>query len=120
MKELTTEERRRRRFSESFRKEQVALIEKGAKTINQVSKEFHVKADNVRRWVERYGEIELPKQILIQTAEDINRIKELEKANDQLLQLLGKQQVELHYLRELLSLAKNRLGADFEKKIKQR
>ena len=64
---LTTEERRRRRFSESFRKEQVALIDKGAKTISQVSREYHVKPASVRRWVARFGEVELPQQILVRT-----------------------------------------------------
>jgi len=120
MGELTTEERRRRRFSESFRKDQVALIDKGAKTISQVSREYHVKPASVRRWVVRFGKVELPPQILIQTQEDVNRIKDLEKETEQLHQIIGEQQVELHYLRACLSLAKERLGVDFEKKIKLR
>ena len=117
---LTTEERRRRRFSESFRKEQVALIDKGAKTIAQVSREYHVKPASVRRWVVRFGKEEHPQQILIQTQADINRIKDLEKETVHLHQMIGEQQVELHYLRACLSLAKERLGTDFEKKTGQR
>lgn len=117
---LTTEERRRRRFSESFRKEQVGLIDKGAKTISQVSREYHVKPASVRRWVARFGKVELPQQILVQTQEDVNRIKDLEKETGHLHQLIGEQQVELYYLRACLSLAKERLGTDFEKKTGRR
>ena len=117
---LTTEERRRRRFSEIFRREQVALIDKGAKTISQVSREYHVKPESVRRWVLRFGKVELPQQILIQTQEDVNRIKDLEKETEHLHRIIGEQQVELHYLRACMSLAKERLGTDFEKKTGRR
>lgn len=118
MDKLTLEERRRRRFSESFRKQQVAYIEDGSKTISQVAHEFDVKADNVRLWVKKYGVKELAKPIIIQTEEDINRIKTLEKEAAYLKQLLGSQHVELVYLKECLSLAKEKLGEEFEKKIK--
>ena len=43
MDKLTLEERRRRRFSESFRKQQVSYIQEGSKTIGQVAHEFDVK-----------------------------------------------------------------------------
>ncbi|MBK7221760.1 MAG: transposase [Saprospiraceae bacterium] len=79
MDKLTLEERRRRRFSESFRKQQVSYIEEGSKTIGQVAHEFDVKADSVRLWVKKYGSKELPPPILVQTEEDVNRIKSLEK-----------------------------------------
>ncbi|MBK8848855.1 MAG: transposase [Saprospiraceae bacterium] len=116
MDKLTLEERRRRRFSESFRKQQVSYIEEGSKTIGQVAHEFDVKADSVRLWVKKYGSKELPPPILVQTEEDVNRIKSLEKEAAHLKQLIGSQHVELVYLKELVKLAKEKLGEDFEKK----
>lgn len=113
---MTVEERRRRRFSESFRREQVELIESGKATIQEVSLLYHVKVFNVRRWVKRYGKKPLPQPILITNAREIDRMKELEKENRKLYELIGKQQAELLYQKALVKLAKERLGEDFEKK----
>ncbi|MDH5400122.1 MAG: transposase [Cyclobacteriaceae bacterium] len=113
---MTTEERRRRRFSEEFRKEQVKLIEAGKVTIQEVSKLYQVKTANVREWLKKFGKIKLPEQIIVSNGKEFDRIRELEKENKRLLEHIGKQQVELVYKNELLELAKERLGEDFEKK----
>ena len=120
MEKLTTEERRRRRFSESFRKEQAALIESGDKTVPQVSRLLQAKRDSAKRWLDKYGSKEQPKPVLTQAMEEANRAKALEEEAAHLKQATGEQQVELLYLRECLGLAKERLGEDFEKKTRRR
>ena len=117
---MTVEERRRRRFSEKFRKEQVSLIESGQRKISEVCRLYEVKYESVKRWVDKYGSREQPGQIVIQTQAEVNRIKELEKQASHYKEVIGEQQVELLYLRECLSLARERLGEDFEKKIKRK
>lgn len=116
---MTSEERRHRRFSEEFRKEQVKLIEKGERTIAQVGRLYEVKYHNVRRWVIKYGTVALPETILIQTQVDVNRIKDLEAQVSKLKQVIGQMHVEMLYKNELVSFAKEQLGSDFEKKIKR-
>jgi transposase-like protein len=113
---MTTEERRRRRFSEEFKKAQVELIESGKATITQIGKMYQVKPDNVSRWVKKYGLRDLPKKIVISHGEEFDRIRELERENQKLLEQIGRQQVALVYKTELIRLAKERLGDDFEKK----
>ena len=113
---MTTEERLRRRFSEEFRKEQVQLIETGKTTILEVSKRYEVKTQNIRLWMERYGKKSIPGRILITTGKDYDRIMSLEKENKKLIELIGRQQVELIHKDEVIRLAKDRLGEDFEKK----
>ncbi len=115
---MTSNERKRRRFSEEFRREQVKLIEKGERTIAQVSVLYEVKRDNVRRWVKQYGTMELPEMIVIQTQEEVNRVKDLETQVAKLREVIGKLHVEMLYKNELLDMAKQQLGPDFEKKIK--
>ena len=117
---MTVEERRRRRFSEEFRKEQVSLIERGERKIQEVVSLYEVKYDSVKKWLEKYGTKKLPEQLVIQTQAEVNRIKELESQACHLKEVIGEQQVELLYLRECLILAKERLGEDFEKKIKRK
>ena len=114
---MTTEERRRRRFSEEFRREQVALIEQGELSIADVSRLYEVRANNVRKWVKKYGKTSRYDQVVITTKEEVNRIKDLEKEVENLKKIIGGQQVKVVYLEGLLNLAKKELGADFEKKV---
>ena len=113
---MTVEERRRRRFTSAFRKRQVSLIESGETTVAEVSRLYEVKQASVRLWLIKYGNKELPRTIIVSEASDISRLKELEKENNELKQLVANQQLSLVYQEGLLELAKERLGNDFEKK----
>jgi hypothetical protein len=53
---------------------------------------------------------------MITTGKEFDRIVDLEKENRKLVELIGRQQVELVYKDGLLRLAKEKLGDDFEKK----
>jgi transposase-like protein len=113
---MTTDERRRRRFTEDFRKAQVKLIESGELTISEVSKLYEVKPDNVQKWLKKFSSKAYPKTIIVADPSEVNKLKELEKENKRLLEIIGKQQVELFYNKALVDLAKSKLGEDFEKK----
>jgi transposase len=115
---MTSEERRSRRFSEDFRKEQVKLIEQGDRTIAQVSRLYEVKADNVRKWVKKYGTTEFPEVYVIQTQDEAKRIQYLETQVSRLNEVIGQMHIEMLYKNELLALAREVLGDEFEKKIK--
>lgn len=113
---MTTDERRRRRFATDFRIQQVQLIESGKITIQEVSKLYEVKVDSIQRWLVKFGSKPLPKPIIISDGSEINRLKELEKENKHLREIIGTQQVEIFYQKALVDLAKTKLGEDFEKK----
>ncbi|MDZ4682799.1 MAG: transposase [Saprospiraceae bacterium] len=115
---MTTEERRRRRFTESFRKEQVELIESGQATIAEVGRRYEVKADNIGKWVKKYGSRKPEGGVtLVGSQRDFDRLAFLEKDYKSLQVLFGEQQIHLIRLRKLLDLAKGELGEDFEKKV---
>ena len=113
---MTTEERRRRRFSESFRKEQVKLIESNQLTILEVSRLYEVKTDSVRRWVKKYGVKTYPSQIIISSPKEIDKLKEIKKENQQLKEIIADQQIKIIYYDKLMDFVKEKLGDDFEKK----
>jgi len=48
---MTSKESQCRRFSESFRREQVELIERGEISIGEVSLLFEVQRQKVKRWL---------------------------------------------------------------------
>lgn len=113
---MTTEERRRRRFSKEFRKEQVKLIESGELTILEVSRLYEVKTASIKRWVNKFGSMQLPAPIIISSSSEVDRLRELEKEVKKLTQVIGTQQIKIVYYENLVELVKERLGEDFEKK----
>lgn len=113
---MTVEERRRRRFSEEFRKEQVALIESGKLTIQEVARLYEVKNSNVKRWVTKYGIKEIPPGIIISSSSEYNRIGDLEKQVRDLKQIIADQQISLITKASIIELAEEKLGKDFQKK----
>jgi len=113
---MTVEERRRRRFSKEFRKEQVQLMESGKITIHEVSRLYEVKVQSVQRWLDRFGTKEYPPQIIISSSKEINRLKDLEKENRRLKEIIGNQQLELEIQKGLLHIATENEQKDFEKK----
>jgi len=113
---MTVEERRRRRFSENFRKEQVKKIESGELSVEEVSRLYEVQKKNVVRWLKKYGSKKKPELIIVSTSKDYNRVKDLEKEVANLKQIIADQQIELIKTKSVVLLAEEKLGASFEKK----
>ena len=113
---MTVEERRRRRFSESFRREQVLLIESGKLSLAEVSRLYEVKKQNVRRWLQKYGNRELPGTIIVTNTSDYDRIGKLEMKLKELKQIIGEQQILIINQSAIIELAEGKLGKGFEKK----
>ena len=113
---MTTEERKRRRFSSEFRKEQVRLYELGELTIPEICRLHECCYDTVKNWIKKFGTKPYPSSMMVRTGKEVDRLRDLEKENAKLKQIIGEQQVELYYKSKMLDLAKERLGEDFEKK----
>lgn len=113
---MTTEERRRRRFTEPFRQEQVAKIDAGELTISEVSRLFEVKHRSVQRWVDKYSCKKLPPTIIISSSSEVDRLKAVEKENEKLKKMIGELHIQSVYQQGVIEAAKKLLGADFEKK----
>lgn len=115
MKHLTTEERRRRRFSNEFKRQVVDQIESGSTTVKAVSVLYQVKSDNVRKWLKKFGKKRLPQTILVTTPSEVNRVVDLEKEIDRLTRIIGEQQVKLICQDKLLEVYEEQYGS-IEKK----
>jgi len=115
---MTTEERRRRRFSESFRKARVKEIESGLVTAIEVGRLYEVKVSSINRWLDKFGTKKRPQVIIVKTADDINRLKDQEKEIIHLKQVIAEMHLKYLVTAEYLSLAREKLGANFPKKTK--
>lgn len=118
-KKLTMEERKRRRFSEAFRKEQVEIIESGQATQAEIARRYEVRPYTVLLWMNKYGKKRPADQgiTMVGSSMDFDRLKQLQKENESLKILYGEQQIKLVRLEKLLELYKEELGEDFEKKV---
>jgi len=113
---MTLEERKRRRFSESFKREHVSKIESGELTIADICRRYQVRWKSVKGWQKKYGN-KADDRILVTDHSDVNRIKELEKEVAQLKSIIGDQQVKLIYQEHLIQVARRDLGEGFIKKV---
>ena len=116
LQEMTSKERQCRRFSESFRQEQVDLIESGNLSVEEVSRLYEVKRQNVRRWLTKYGTKEISPQVIITTSSDYDRIGQMTKEIKELKELIGSQQIQIVHLESVRQEAEKKLGKGFEKK----
>jgi len=116
LQQMTSKERQCRRFSETFRQEQVDLIESGKLSIGEVSRLYEVKRQNVKRWLTKYGTKEIAPQIIITTSSDYDRIGQMEKEIRELKELIGSQQIQIVHLESVYHEAEKKLGKGFEKK----
>jgi transposase-like protein len=113
---MTVEERRRRRFSEEFRKESVKRIQNGEITPTQIGKLYEVKVESIKRWIKKYGDGSYKSRIIVSFGEEIDSIRNLEKEVKKLRSIIADQQIELTYYKSAKEVAERKLGKDYEKK----
>lgn len=109
--------RTRKVFSESFKKQKVALIESGKMSTGAVATQFDLSYAAVYQWVKKYGNVSPPDKIVIETDSDYLKVLELQKEKANLERILGKQQIRLDYYETLIAMAKEHYNEDIEKKF---
>lgn len=92
-----------RRYSEAFKRQVVAEYEAGAK-VSSLQKKYGINGMlTIQRWVKKYGKQGLRTEVVvIQKAEEVDRVKELEKQVKALEQALGKVVLEKLKLESIL------------------
>ena len=93
------------RYSEAFKRAVVAEYENGA-SLTSLAKKYNIGGlQTIQRWVRKYGKEGLRHEVMrIQTAEEANRIYELEKQVEALQQALGKVTLEKLKLESILEV----------------
>lgn len=109
--------KRRRKFSEEFKRSRVKEFERGKLTVNQISKEYDLNVQLIYHWIRKYStydqkgyQVVVEEKSLGKKNQQLrDRIKELEAA-------LGRKQMEVDYLTKLIELQSDDLGVDLKKK----
>ena len=106
----------RRIFSESFKRSKVKDIENGLYKISELASLYDVSASAIYKWLYKYSVHYQRSSLQVVQMESeahksqilLSRVKELEAA-------LGRKQLELEYLENLIKLASSELNLDLKK-----
>lgn len=115
---LTTQERRQRTFSESFKIQKVRELETGVTKISEICKAYQVSNQAVYYWLNKYGIMKHKKErLVIETDSDSKALLELRKRVAELEQLVGQKQIQLEFKEKMIELAEQVYGVDIKKKF---
>ncbi len=115
---LTAEERKRRCFSESFKRKKVKEIEKGKTRPSEISKEYQVSLTSIYRWINKYGQNAQKgrkKRLIIEDESDTRRLIRLKEELNHAYKTIGEKQVEIDFLKRLIEMAEEHYGIDIKK-----
>jgi transposase len=113
---LTSQERKRRTFSENFKREKVREIESGQTRISLICNQYCVSDTAVRLWLRKFGfQNQTKERLIIETMSDTIALKGLREQVAELERLVGQKQVELEFYKKMIDLAQDHYGIDIKK-----
>jgi transposase len=115
---LTVEERQYRYFSEEFKKQKVADIEKKLITVGQVSREYQVSRSAVAKWLNKYSPMRKKRERLVhETDSDSYKVTQMQERIKELERAVGQKQMKIDFLEKMIEIAEDDLKIDIKKKI---
>jgi transposase-like protein len=110
-------DKRRRIFSEEFRKEIVSKVDRGVISISVACREYGMSKTTLYQWLYRYSSKYVKEvRMVIEKVSEENQRKELEVKVRELERLLGQKQVEIEYLKKIIDIGSQEIGYDLKKK----
>lgn len=100
-----------RRYSESFKLKVLDELSKGNHSKRQVGLLYGVHSSTINEWIKKYNRKDLMNtRVLVQTDDELTRIKALQKELKQLKELLIKKDLDKLIDDSYLKVAANKLG----------
>jgi transposase-like protein len=115
---MSVEERRRRTFSESFKRKKVREIEQKITTVLQVCRQYEVSQTNVYKWLNKYGDgYKKGVKTIVEMESDTRKILELKAKLAELERIIGQKQIQIDFKDKMIELAEEEYGIDIKKKF---
>lgn len=116
--ELSTSERRKRVFSEEFKRRKVREIEQKQTSIIEVSRAYEVSTNNVRKWVEKYSSsYKKGVRLVVEMESDTKKLIALQARVAELERIVGQKQLTIDFQAKMIDLAEQDYGIDIKKKF---
>ena len=116
----STEERRNRRFSHSFKLRKVREMEQGKTRVSEIVKAYEVSDAAVYLWIKKYGTLQKPERTIVESKSDTGKIVSLQRRIAELERLVGQKELELQFRDKMIEIAEQKYGIDIKKKSKKK
>src|SRR4051812_41581665 len=94
------------RYSLAFKQQVVSEVESGKLTIQGAKRMYDVSDMSIYNWLRKFGQGRVIRRtIRVETPDEVNRLKELERRNKELESALAKTQVKVLGLEALIEVA---------------
>ena len=115
---LSTSERQRRHFSDSFKIQKVRELETGQTKVIEICSQYEVSQTAVYRWIEKFGIMKEKKErFIIESESDTRQLIELKKRLSELERIIGQKQIQIDFQNKMIDLAEETYGVDIKKKF---
>jgi transposase-like protein len=109
--------RKKRVYSEDFKRELVRLFERGKFSVLQLSRLYGVRFSVIYRWIYKYSQFNEPGYRVIEMKESsTNKLKAMEQRIKDLEKIVGQKQIKIDFLEEMINVAQQELNVDIKKK----
>lgn len=112
-------EKSRRVFSDAFKREKVSMIENKEITVLQLSRLYEVSSTAIYKWRRKYGTQSRSERIVVEKESEGKKTEQLLFKLKEREQVIGSQQIEIRYLKEVIKYWSKDLGIDLEKKVER-
>lgn len=113
---MTTAERRRRHFSDSFKIQKVRELETGKTKVSELCKQYEVSNVAIYRWLNKFGAMKDKKErLIVETDSDTRQLLELKKKVAELERIIGQKQILIDFKDKMIELAEDTYGVDIKK-----
>ena len=108
--------KKRRIFSESFKKERVKEYESGKLTVLEISRLYEIAFQTIYKWIYNYsGYNKKGLRIVEHKDSHTQRVKQLQERIKKLERIVGQKQINIDYLEKMIEIAKEEMGVDIKK-----
>jgi transposase-like protein len=110
-----------RRYSESFKLKILSELESGRYTKNEIIRIYGIGTGSLFNWIKKYGKLELlNKRVKVETMDEKDKLKKLEKEIKQLKELLIQKDINGLMNEAYLEYAAKRLGYKSVEELKKK
>ena len=113
--ELTPSEKRKRKFSEQFKREKVKLIEKGKVKVAEICRMYDVSATSIYHWIDKYGTGPKIEKLIVEKHSETKALLEMQKRLADLERLLGQKQIEVEFYKKMIDIAEDHYDINIKK-----
>ena len=108
--------RKKREYSDDFRKKIVSDFESGKYSVKELSKLHGLAENNIYRWIYKYSNFSEKGYRVVEMKDSSDKkVKELEKRIKELEGMVGRKQIMIDYLEQMIEVAKEELDIDIKK-----